>query len=380
MFVREVSMKLKVKHKCVTQYFIPRDDQMEALMKSLDVESTDVRFVGIHGMGGIGKTTIAKAAYNKLCDLYDCCSFLLDVREFSQRNGIEHLQKQLLNSLGFKSRDIMDVDDGIMIMKERFQNKKVLLILDDVDHKKQIENLAGEASWFGPGSRIIITTHDLQVLEVQQETFQTFEVQQMNFSEALKLFSMHAFERENPPNFYLSLSEQVVKYTGGLPLALEVVGSHLRDKSQEDWVDTIERLEKIPLQEVQEKLMISYEALDYGTKQIFLDIACFFINRVKTYAMYMWQDCEFDPKMGLKLLMYKSLVKIVDHHVFGMPTNTKVLWMHNQLRDLARKIVHDESFKSIARRSRLWLQDDALEVLQGVEVKRDQHIEYRCII
>lgn len=373
-------MKLKVKHKCVTQYFIPRDDQMEALMKSLDVESTDVRFVGIHGMGGIGKTTIAKAAYNKLCDLYDCCSFLLDIREFSQRNGIEHLQKQLLNSLGFKSRDIMDVDDGIMIMKERFQNKKVLLILDDVDHKKQIENLAGEASWFGPGSRIIITTRDLQVLEVQQETFQTFEVQQMNFSEALKLFSMHAFERENPPNFYLSLSEQVVKYTGGLPLALEVVGSHLRDKSQEDWVDTIERLEKIPLQEVQEKLMISYEALDYGTKQIFLDIACFFINRVKTYSMYMWQDCEFDPKMGLKLLMYKSLVKIVDHHVFGMPTNTKVLWMHNQLRDLARKIVHDESFKSIARRSRLWLQDDALEVLQGVEVKRDQHIEYRCII
>ncbi|XP_031372910.1 toll/interleukin-1 receptor-like protein [Punica granatum] len=84
-FVREVSMRLKVKHKYVTDYLVQRDDQVKDLMDLLDIESSGVCFVGIHEMGGIGKTTLAKLVFNKLCDRFDKCSFLADVRS----KGIE---------------------------------------------------------------------------------------------------------------------------------------------------------------------------------------------------------------------------------------------------------------------------------------------------
>ncbi|PKI46190.1 hypothetical protein CRG98_033448 [Punica granatum] len=166
-FAREVSMKLKVKHKCVTDYLVQRDDQVEGLMELLDIESTEVRFVGIHGMGGIGKTTLAKLVFNKLCDRFDSCSFLADVRESDrQHKGVGLLQRKLLGDLGLGSGEIMDVDDGIKRMSERLAHKKVLIVLDDVDHRDQIHDLAGDASWFGSGSRILITTRNQRVLEI----------------------------------------------------------------------------------------------------------------------------------------------------------------------------------------------------------------------
>ncbi|PKI46193.1 hypothetical protein CRG98_033451 [Punica granatum] len=306
-FAREVFMKLKVKHKCVAEYLVQRDYQVEDVMKLLDIESSEVRFVGIHGMGGIGKTTLAKLVFNELLGRFDGCSFLADVRESSrQHKGIELLQKQLLGDLGLPSGEIGDVDDGIITMRKRLPNKKVLIVLDDVDHKDQIQNLAGDASWFGSGSRILITTRDQRV----------------------------------------------------------VIGSLLRDKRRKEWKDTIERLQRVPHRDVQKTLKISYDALEDETKNIFLDIACFFINRDKRYPSYMWEACDFDPKMGLKVLVHMSMVKIINKD--GM----KRLWMHDQLRDLGRTIVTDKSFKNIVKRSRLWKHEDALEVLQQDEDKR----------
>jgi hypothetical protein len=104
--------------------------------------------------------------------------------------------------------------------------KKVLLVLDDVNELNQLENLAGTQDWFGPGSRVLITTRDKHLL-MTHGVHKTYEVGMLFPNEALNLFSLKAFKGDQPQEGYLDLSKEVVDYTGGLPLALEVLGSYL---------------------------------------------------------------------------------------------------------------------------------------------------------
>ncbi|XP_031373152.1 TMV resistance protein N-like isoform X2 [Punica granatum] len=365
-FVRKVSVELKVKKKYVTGSLVERIDEQDALISLLDLKSShDVRLVWIHGMGGIGKTTLAKAVFNRLCDHFDGCCFLLDVRETTKRKGIEHLQRQLLQDLGVKSADITDENDGIWMISKKLQSRKVLVVLDDVYDLEQIGKLAGEVGWFGEGSRIIITSRNKKAPVFEGGRVEILEAEPMKFEESLLLFSRHAFGKENPPEDFCDLSEEVVRITGGLPLALEIVGSQLRTsyehRDRVHWNHLIGTLQKIPAKKVQDRLKISYDALDWEAKKIFLDIACFFINEEKTKAIYMWQSCGFEPYLAVKELVDASLIKLADEKFS----------MHDQLRDLGRKIVHDERSKNPGRPcSRIWMQEDALKVLKEEEGKK----------
>ncbi|KAF8035788.1 hypothetical protein BT93_C1726 [Corymbia citriodora subsp. variegata] len=331
----------------------------------LDMGCDSVQFLGIHGMGGIGKTTLAKVIFNQLSSHFRDCIFLSDVRESSQRHGMVYLQNKLLSKFldsHFILDCIYDVDDGINVIKKVLRNKKVLIVLDDVDGKEQLQSLAGKSNWFGSGSRIIMTTRDQSVLTIQGEAtgegstnILTYELCEMEFDHALKLFSRHAFRRDSPLDHYISLSKKIVRTLGKLPLALEVTGSLLSGKSKILWEDTLKKLEKAPPNEVQRKLMITYERLDYAQKQVFLDIACFFVNEDKTYPSYMWDACGFCPHNTLEILFLMSLIKIKDDNTF---------WMHDQVRDLGREIVRKENPDDSCELSRVRNPKDALSILQ----------------
>ncbi|XP_059641004.1 disease resistance protein L6-like isoform X2 [Cornus florida] len=357
MIVQTVLLELKKNCMVLTDNLVGINYHAHQMMRLLKVASNDTRIVGIHGMGGIGKTTIAKWMYKKLIKYFECCSFLADIRETAQQHkSLVSLQKQLLASSTPKScHDIVDVDGGINIIKQRFLKKKVLIVLDDLSEKYQFDCLVGNHNWFGPGSRILITTRDkhaLNAIQVNEE----YEPPFMNSVQSLQLFSMHAFRRKFPPKDYDDISRKVASTAAGLPLTLEVIGSFLSDKTKVVWEDTLKKLKKIPADQVQKRLRISYDELNHEQQQIFLDIACLFIGMDKTHAFYMWDDCGFYPEMGIKVLCFMSLVKMGDDNV---------LRMHDQLRDLGREIVRQEDLKNPGAHSRLWDQEEALDVLKG---------------
>ncbi|KAL3740403.1 hypothetical protein ACJRO7_021652 [Eucalyptus globulus] len=351
--VQKVLSELKKKFELIiSENLVGIDSHVKNVMELLDDKSHACLFVGIHGMGGIGKTTLAKTIYNELSNQFEHRSFIADIRE-SWKHGVHYLQNQLIYDLLKQENAVHDKDGGINFISSKFKDKKVLLLLDDVDDVDQVRCLAGNHDWFSLGSTIIITTRNKGVLE-EARVDHNYEHEVLDNNQSLILFSRHAFRKDSPPKEFEDLTREVVSITKGLPLSLEVLGSLLGRKKPAFWGGTMEKLRKMPHKKVREKLRISIEALDYNQKQIFLDIACFFIGSSKNIVSYMWDACGFFPEEGIEVLILMSLIKVKDDHV---------LRMHDQLRDLGREIVREENQKEPQNRSRLWDYEEVQRVL-----------------
>ncbi|CAN1291593.1 Disease resistance protein L6 [Linum perenne] len=336
-----------------TDDLIGIDSHLEKLKKRLLSGYEGVKVIGIHGMGGIGKTTIAKALYNDVCAQFDHYCFLEDVRQtLLKTDGIETLQKKIIYNVLRLNIEINDADEGINIIKSRICNGKVLIILDDVDDKFKFERILGKLEYFCSESRFIITTRDKRVMDFFQE-YELYEPVEMNEDHSLQVFSRHAFGMNYPPKGDIALSMKFVKVAAGLPLALKVIGSLLFRKDHGFWKAKLKQLEHLLPLEVQETLRISYLELSHEEKQVFLDIACFFVGEEKVRPFYMWRDCGFHPEIVITTLIQRSLIKI----------NQNVFWMHDHIRDLGKLIILEEDFQCPWKRSRIWSNDDALDML-----------------
>ncbi|KAI9071456.1 hypothetical protein K1719_046576 [Acacia pycnantha] len=192
--------------------------RMVQINSLLEINADNIRYVGIWGMGGDFK-----------------------------RKGLARLQNDILLHFN-KGQKIHDEHYGKTVLNRLFQNRRVLLVLDDVNHVNQLENLACP-KWFGVGSRVIITTRNLHLLK-SQGVHRIYEAKPMEKGESLELFSKKAFKKDYPEDDYLVLSEAVVKYTGGIPLALYVLGSLLCGRSLLEWEETLERMTQIPEEDI----------------------------------------------------------------------------------------------------------------------------------
>jgi len=339
------------------------ESRVNDIIQRLNIkQSNDVILLGMWGMGGSGKTTIAKAIYNEIGRDFDGRSFLANVREVWEKNGGPvYLQQQLLFDIFNETKmKIKNIESGKGILKDRLIHKKVLLVFDDVNTLDQLKALCGSHQWLCPGSIIIITTRDIHILR-SNKVDQVYKMKEMDENESIELFSWHAFKQASPRENFASISRNVVEYSGGLPLALEVIGSYLFDRGIAEWKCVLEKLERIPNDQVQKKLKISYDGLNDDTyKEIFLDIACFFIGMDRRDVIHILNGCELFAEIGISVLVERSLVTVDNRNRLGM---------HDLLRDMGREIIRDKSPKEPEDRSRLWFNKDVLDVLTEQTVR-----------
>ncbi|KAL2327185.1 hypothetical protein Fmac_020612 [Flemingia macrophylla] len=335
--------------------------------------------IRIHGIGGIGKTTLAKALYDSIYKQFEGSSFLFNVREISNKKGLKHLQQRLLSDiLGISKLKLKSIEEGTSTIKSKHDLKRVLLILDDVDNVEQLNNLAKERDWFGFGSKIIITTRDKHLLDTVGVE-KKYEVKVLNDQHSLELFCHSAFRKSYCESNYEDLSNRAMLCCKGLPLALKVLGSHMIGKDLCGWNDALDRYEKSPHPDIQRVLRISFDSLPYNEKNIFLDIACFFRGWKLDYVKRVLDACDFDSGDGITGLADKSLLTIDEYDC---------LEMHDLIQDMGREIVKEEAWNEVGERSRLWHHEDVLQVLannagsrkiQGIMFDPPQREEINCI-
>ena len=336
----------------ITKGLVGIDSRLVELESCLALKD-DVRFIGIWAMGGMGKSTLAGVVYRMVSKEFEASCFIENVRGRDELS----LQEDLISQILLEKVFIKNRYDGGNMIKKILWNKKVLLVFDDVDESEKLKMLVSKSDRFGLGSRIIITTRDKHLLKVfPLDEDEIFEVKALNYEDALCLFCSKAFKKEQCPDEYLELSKSILEYVNGLPLALEVLGSFLFEKSTAAWEDALEMLKEDPDSKINQVLKISLGGLPNSVKEIFKDIACFFNHEGKDYVVRMLGCIGRHYEIGLPILINKSLLKIYEYDV---------LWMHDLVRDMGRNIVYQESRDEPGKRSRLWHYKDIDRVMKN---------------
>ncbi|CAA7055701.1 unnamed protein product [Microthlaspi erraticum] len=328
-------------------------DQMRPILR---LELNEVRIIGIWGPSGIGKTTIARSLFNQYSKSFQLSVFIENIKARYTRPACsdeynvklylqEQFMSQIINQVGIKI-------PHLGIAKDRLKDKKVLVVLDDVDQLVQLEAMVKETCWFGPWSRIIITTQDKKLLRAHGIKH-IYTVDLPSSDEALQMFCKYAFGQNYPVDGFEKLAEEVTKISGKLPLGLRVMGFYLRGMSKQEWKKALPRLRTRLDGEIESILKFSYDALCDDYKDLFLHIACFFKGEcVETLEMCL-ANSFLDVTQGIHVLVERSLISLECGRIK----------MHNLLVHLGREIVRKEFVSEPGKRQFLVDPRDICEVL-----------------
>ncbi|XP_050152697.1 disease resistance protein RPM1-like isoform X3 [Malus sylvestris] len=326
--------------------------------------------ISVVGMGGLGKTTLAKKVYDnqKVIEHFDCHAWIT----VSQTYKVEDLLRQMVMQF-YKARkeytpegiDTMEKESLIRKSRELLQQKRYVIVFDDiwkVDFWEAIEHALPD----NKGGRIVITTRIKDVADFCKKSsyVHVYRLQPLPPNKAWELFCRRAFQYElegNCPADLKDLSLEFVRKCEGLPLAIVSIGGLLSTKVKvvSEWqklYDSLSsELESNPhLTSLTRILSLSYHHLPYYLKSCVLYFGIFpedySVNCIRLVRLWIAEGFV-KPKRGKTLeevgeeylmeLIHRSLVQVSEVYIDGKARACRV---HDLLHDVLLKKGLDSSF------------------------------------
>ncbi|KAL6640819.1 hypothetical protein ACP70R_021942 [Stipagrostis hirtigluma subsp. patula] len=230
-----IDPRLEAMYKEVTQ-LVGVGKAMGELISMLSLQGDEVsnekmKTVYVVGVGGLGKTTLAKAVYDKLKPKFDCGAFVPvgrnpDLKKVF-RDILIDLDKHKYTDSNMK---ILDERQLINELRDFLGKKRYFVVIDDVWETQSWEIVKLALAETNRGSRIISTTRNFEVTSGE-----VYKLQPLSYDNSKRLLYTRIFgvEGKCPDNQVDEISDKILNKCGGVPLAIITMASLLVGKSKE---------------------------------------------------------------------------------------------------------------------------------------------------
>jgi len=340
-----------------------------------------VNIVGVTGMGGSGKTTLAFTLYNdtQVKDFFYKKVFFNTVSQLHRNeNGLLKILKTMWDQIiGGPRPHFRSIEDARIQLQNNLKRiaertyRPTLMILNDVWFESDLEALLFEAK----GYKTVVTTRENFTI-LKRSDARLYNMPMLEVNDYLPLFCFWAFGQPSIPTTEEDdLVKQVAAECKGLPLALKVIGSSLRNEPRPSWKSARNKLSgakstsQYYKDSVFDRLQMSIDILDDEPKECFLDLGAFpegrkfsvdFLLDVWVYVRGMEWDDAFMLLLELAQRNLLNLTSDPGSRAIDYSCASEFCFsQHDIMRDLALRLASQDS---IIQRKRLFMPSKAVNL------------------